>query len=108
MESLKGRPTCIVSIFRPPVSKDSEQWFRKRTAVQTMAGQKYKRRRKMPGTPDLPRHGSGLNISSREQSRRIVVQNLPLRRGSNRERVELLNVSLDLRNARPGPVLAPH
>src|ERR1700687_1208233 len=52
-------------------------------------------------------HGGGLNISSWKQARRIVVQNLALRRRPNRQSVELLNVPLDLRNARPRPVRAP-
>src|SRR5713226_10397945 len=45
--------------------------------------------------------------STRKKPRRIVVQNLPLRRGPNWKRVELLNVSLDLRYTWPRPVRAP-
>src|SRR5712664_1594304 len=44
---------------------------------------------------------------TRKQPRGIVVQNLALCRGANRQSAELFNVSLDLRYARPGPVRAP-
>src|SRR6266852_3025151 len=47
------------------------------------------------------------NSLTRKQPRSIVVQNLALCRGSNRQSAELFNVSLDLRYARPGPVRAP-
>src|SRR5437588_2280342 len=77
------------------VSNNSERLFRKITAVQD---------RQVWATLGLE---CSNGYSSRKQPRRIVVQNLTLRRGPNRQGMELFNVSLDCRDAGPGPVRTP-
>src|SRR5947207_13880653 len=77
------------------VSNNSERLFSKRTAVQD---------RQVWATLGLE---CSNGYSVRKQPRRIVVQNLTLRRGPNRQGMELFNVSLDCRDAGPGPVRTP-